>query len=197
MAYWGIAMANGPHVNFPLVPPPMAEAAWQNLQLAKQNADKCTPVEKDLIEALSARYANPQPEDRSGLDRAYANAMRQVWHKYPDDADVGAWFAESMMDLAPWNQWSHEGKANPGTEEIVATLEAVMKLNINHPFANHLYVHAVEASQHPEKAVAAADRLRDLNPALPQNGHIPPPADIPSGQGQKGIDGTPRPTNQP
>src|SRR4051812_10673879 len=149
MAYWGIAYANGPHVNFPLVPPPMAEAAWKNLQLAKQNADKCTPVEKDLIDALSARYANPQPEDRSGLDRAYANAMRQVWHKYPDDADVGAWFAESMMDLAPWNQWSHEGKANPGTEEIVATLEAVMKLNINHPFANHLYVHAVEASQHP------------------------------------------------
>src|SRR5262245_15514120 len=79
MAYWGIAYANGPHVNFPLVPPPMAEAAWKNLQLAKLNADKCTPVEKELIEALSTRYANPQPEDRSPLDKAYADAMRKVW----------------------------------------------------------------------------------------------------------------------
>src|SRR3954453_6560840 len=97
MASWGFGMANGPHVNFPLVPPPNAEAAWKNLQLAKQNAATCTPVEQELIEALSARYANPQPEDRSGLDRAYADAMRKVWQKHPDDPDVGAWFAESMM----------------------------------------------------------------------------------------------------
>jgi len=188
MAYWGIAMANGPHVNFPLVPPPNAEAAWKNLQLAKQNADKCTPVERALIEALSARYANPQPEDRSGLDKAYADAMRKVWQKYPDDADVGAWFAESMMDLSPWNQWTREGKANPGTEEIVATLEAVMKLNVNHPFANHLYIHAMEASQTPEKAVPAADRLRELQPGLAHNVHMPTHIDIRVGQWQKAID---------
>src|ERR1051325_3251517 len=136
MAYWGIAYANGPHVNFPLVPPPMAEAAWKNLQLAKQNAGNCTPVEKDLIDALSTRYANPQPEDRSPLDRAYADAMRKVWKKYPKDPDVGAFFAESMMDLSPWNQWTNDGKPNPGTEEIVATLETVMKMSPNHPFAN-------------------------------------------------------------
>jgi hypothetical protein len=126
MAYWGIATANGPHVNFPLVPPPMAEAAWKNLQLAKQNMGNCTEVEKDLIDAMATRYANPQPEDRSGLDKAYADAMRKAWQKHPDDADVGAFFAESMMDLAPWNQWTHDGAPNPGTEEIVATLEAVM-----------------------------------------------------------------------
>jgi tetratricopeptide (TPR) repeat protein len=188
MAYWGIAYANGPHVNFPLVPPPMAEAAWKNLQLAKQNANKCTPVEKDLIDALSTRYANPQPEDRSTLDKAYADAMRKVWQKYPDDADVGAWFAESMMDLSPWNQWTAEGKANPGTDEIVATLEAVMKLNINHPFANHLYIHAVEASQHPDKAIAPADRLRELQPGLAHNVHMPTHVDIRVGQWQKAID---------
>src|SRR3954470_6438341 len=188
MAYWGIAMANGPHVNFPLVPPPNAEAAWKNLQLAKQNASNCTDVEKDLIEALSTRYANPQPEDRSALDRAYAAAMREVWHKHPDDADVGAWFAESMMDLAPWNQWSHEGTANPGTEEIVATLETVMKMNPNHPFANHLYIHAVEASPHPEKAVAAANRLRNLQPGLAHNVHMPSHIDIRTGNWQKAIE---------
>jgi len=188
MAYWGIAYANGPHVNFPLVPPPAAEAAWKNLQLAKQYADKGTPVEKDLIEALSARYANPQPEDRSGLDKAYADAMRKVWQKHPDDPDVGAWFAESMMDLSPWNQWTKEGSPNPGTEEIVATLEAVMKLSINHPFANHLYIHALEASQHPDKAVPAADRLRELQPALAHNVHMPTHIDIRVGQWQKAVD---------
>src|SRR4051812_48999396 len=192
MAYWGIAYANGPHVNFPLVPPPMAEAAWKNLQLAKQNTDKCTDVEKDLIDALSTRYANPQPgplpEDRSPLDKAYADAMRKVWQKHPDDADVGALFAESMMDLAPWNQWTHDGSPNPGTEEIIATLEAVMKLNINHPFANHLYIHAVEASQHPEKAIAAADRLRELQPGLAHNVHMPTHIDIRVGQWQKAVD---------
>jgi tetratricopeptide (TPR) repeat protein len=188
MAYWGIAYANGPHVNFPLVPPPAAEAAWKNLQLAKQYEGTCTPVEKDLIDALSARYANPQPEDRAPLDKAYADAMRTVWQKHPDDPDVGAWFAESMMDLAPWNQWTKDGSPNPGTEEIIATLEAVMKLNINHPFANHLYIHAMEASQHPDKAIEAADRLRDLQPALAHNVHMPTHIDIRVGQWQKAVD---------
>lgn len=188
MAYWGIAYANGPHVNFPLVPPPMAEAAWKNLQLARQNAGNCTPVEKELIEALSARYANPQPQDRAPLDKAYADAMRKVWQNHPDDPDVGAWFAESLMDLSPWNQWSKDGAANPGTDEIVATLEAVMKLNINHPFANHLYIHAVEASQHPDAAIPAADRLRESQPALAHNVHMPTHIDIRVGQWQKAID---------
>ena len=188
MAYWGIAYANGPHVNFPLVPPPNAEAAWKNLQLARQNAGGCTQTEKDLIEALSTRYANPQPEDRAPLDRAYADAMRKVWQKHPDDADVGAWFAESMMDLSPWNQWTKDGAPNPGTQEIVATLEAVMKLNINHTFANHLYIHALEASQHPERAVAAADRLRESQPGLAHNVHMPTHIDIRVGEWQKAID---------
>jgi tetratricopeptide (TPR) repeat protein len=188
MAHWGIALANGPHINFPMVPPPMAEIAWKELQLAKQNSSNCTQVEKDLIEALSARYANPQPEDRSPLDKAYADAMRKVWQKHPDDQDVGVLFAESMMDLRPWNQWTHEGTAQEGTEEIIATLDAVLKLNINHPFANHLYIHAVEASPHPERAIPAADRLRNLQPGLAHNVHMPSHIDIRTGQWQKAID---------
>ncbi len=188
MTHWGIALAAGPHINYPLVPPPMAELAWKELTLAQQHADKASPVERDLIEALSKRYANPQPEDRTALDHAYADAMREVWKKYPKDQDVGAFFAESMMDLSPWNQWTHEGQPNAGTEEIVATLDAVMKMNVNHPFANHLYIHAVEASPHPEKALPAANRLRTLQPGLAHNVHMPSHIDIRTGNWQKAIE---------
>ncbi len=188
MAHWGIALANGPHINFPMVPPPAAEAAWKELQLAQQNADKASPVEKALIEALGRRYANPQPEDRKPLDEAYAAAMRDVWQQFPDDQDVGALFAEAMMDLRPWNQWTLEGEPNPGTEEIVATLDAVLKLNPNHPFANHLYIHAVEASRNPERADAAADRLRNLQPGLAHNVHMPSHIDIRRGRWQQAIE---------
>ena len=174
MAHWGIALANGPHINFPMVPPPAAAAAWQELGAARAAVQKRgTPVEKALIEALGARYANPQPEDRSGLDQAYAAAMREVWKQYPQDADVGSLFAEAMMDLRPWDQWTPAGVAEPGTEEILATLDAVLKVDLQHPFANHLYIHALEASPHPEKALAAADRLLVLQPGLPHNVHMP------------------------
>ena len=153
MAHWGIALASGPHINYPLVPPPAAELAWNELNLARKYAPNASRVERDLIEALGARYADPQPEDRSALDRAYAEAMRKVWKAHPDDPDVGALFAEAMMDLRPWDQWTPEGQPQPGTDEILATLDAVLKLNINHPLANHLYIHAVEASPNPERAV--------------------------------------------
>jgi tetratricopeptide (TPR) repeat protein len=178
MAHWGIALACGPHINFPVVPPPVAELAWKELGLAKQHAANSSAVEQALIEALRQRYANPQPEDRSPLDLAYANAMRTVWQANPEDPDVGSLFAESMMDLRPWDQWTQEGQPEPGTEEILATLEAVLKLQVNHPFANHLYIHALEASPHPERALAAADRLRDLQPGLAHNVHMPSHIDI-------------------
>lgn len=188
MAHWGVALANGPHINYPLVPPPAAEAAWKALQLALQNAEKAAPVEKALIDALSKRYANPQPADRKPLDEAYAAAMREVWKQYPTDPDVGVLFAEAMMDLSPWNQWTKDGQPNPGTEEIVATLDAVLKLNENHPMANHLYIHAVEASPNPEKADVAADRLRKLQPGLAHNVHMPSHIDIRRGRWQQAIE---------
>jgi tetratricopeptide (TPR) repeat protein len=188
MAHWGIALASGPHINFPMVPPPAAERAWKELQLAQQNADKASPVERALIDALGHRYANPQPEDRKPLDQAYADAMREVWKMYPNDPDVGALFAESMMDLRPWDQWTLEGQPNPGTDEILATLDAVLKLNPKHPFANHLYIHALEASPNPERADAAADRLRTLQPGLAHNVHMPSHIDIRRGRWQKAIE---------
>jgi tetratricopeptide (TPR) repeat protein len=188
MAHWGIALANGPHINFPMVPPPAAEVAWKELQLAQHNAGKASPVEQALIEALSHRYANPQPADRKPLDEAYAAAMREIWKQFPNDPDVGAFFAEAMMDLRPWDQWTLDGQPNPGTDEILATLDAVLKLNPDHPFANHLYIHAVEASRNPERADAAADRLRNLQPGLAHNVHMPSHIDIRRGRWQQAID---------
>jgi tetratricopeptide (TPR) repeat protein len=188
MAHWGIALACGPHINLPLVPPPAAELAWKELALAQENAAHASPVERDLIEALSHRYASPQPEDRAPLDQAYADAMRKVWQAYPNDPDVGVFFAEAMMDLRPWNQWTPEGRPNPGTEEILAALDAVLKLNPKHPFANHLYIHATEASPHPERANAAADRLRKLQPGLAHNVHMPSHIDIRCGRWQEAVD---------
>ena len=187
MAHWGIALACGPHINLPMVPPPAAEMAWKELGLARA-AKHVSEPEHALIEALGKRYANPQPEDRSALDLAYANAMREVWKKYPRDADVGVFFAEAMMDLRPWDQWTPEGQPQPGTDEILATLDAVLKLDLQHPFANHLYVHAAEASTHPERAVPHADRLLNLQPGLAHNVHMPSHIYIRVGRWQDAID---------
>jgi tetratricopeptide (TPR) repeat protein len=187
MAHWGVALACGPHINSMAVSPPAAELAWKELGLAQKTAGKASPVEQALIDALAKRYANSQPEDRSGLDRAYADAMREVWKKYPEDPDVGALFAEAMMNLRPWDQWTPDGKPQPGTDEIIATLDAVLELCPDHPLANHLYIHAIEASPNPERAITAAERLRNLQPGLAHNVHMPSHIDIRTGQWLKAV----------
>lgn len=186
MAWWGVAVANGPHINYPAVPPDHAKAAWEALVKAKA-APNASPVERALIEALAVRYADPQPEDRSPLDRAYADAMRKVRAAYPKDADVGALFAESLMDLSPWNFYEPDGKPLPGTPEILKTLEDVLMTSPNHPLALHLTIHAVELSPHPEKADTAADRLRDLTPGLGHLMHMPSHIDVRLGRWEKAI----------
>lgn len=188
MPYWGIAFANGPHINFPFVPPERAKAAWEALTQAKANAKAGTEVERALIDALSRRYANPQPEDRKPLDQAFADAMRDLWKKHPNDAEVGVFFAESLMDLRPWDLWTLDRKAQPGTPEVVETLEAVMKLSPSHPLALHLYIHAVEASPNPGKADQAAERLRDLTPGLGHLVHMPTHIDIQRGRWQQAVE---------
>ena len=103
MAFWGVAVANGPHINNTVVPEDRAKAAWEALKRAQAAAAGTSPVEQALIEALAKRYALPQPDDRKPLEQAYADAMRRVWRTYPKDADVGALFAESLADLRPWD----------------------------------------------------------------------------------------------
>ncbi len=182
MAWWGIAIANGPHINNPAVDDAHAIAAWRAVTRAQSLASRGSAIERALIRAARARYSNPQPADRKPLDLAYANAMRRVWKENPRDADIGALFAESLMDLRPWDLWTAAGKPQPGTMEIVATLEKVMKLNPDHPLALHLYIHAVEASPNPGKAIAAADRLRHLQPGLGHLVHMPSHIDVRTGR---------------
>ncbi len=187
MAHWGIALACGPHINVPTVPPPMAEQAWGAWQLAQRYVSMAKPADRALIAALGKRYTQQQPDDRSPLDRAYADAMRIAWRENPKDADIGVLFAESMLDLRPWDQWTPEGEAQPGTMEIIATLDAVLALDAQHPFANHLYIHAVEASPRPARAIPAANRLRELQPGLAHCVHMPSHIDIRVGDWHQAI----------
>jgi tetratricopeptide (TPR) repeat protein len=182
MAWWGVAFANGPHINNPIVPEKRAKAAWNALEKAKKAVANGSEVELALVEALSKRYANPQPEDRKPLDEAFAAAMRTVWQVHPRDADVGAFFAESLMDLRPWDLWTADGKMQPGTAEVVATLEKVLERSPNHPLALHLYIHAVDASPNPEKSDDEADRLRELTPGLGHLVHMPSHIDVRRGR---------------
>ncbi len=169
MAWWGIALCNGPHINNVAMPAERSKAAWEALQKAAALASKASPVERDLIEALARRYADPPPADRRPLDEAYAAAMREVWKKYPGDADVGALYAESLMDLRPWDLWTPQGEPRPETPEIIAVLKRVLTLQPRHPGAMHFLIHTVEASPHPEEALPAADGLRGL---VPISGHL-------------------------
>ena len=114
-AWWGIALVNGPHINNPTVDEAHAKVAWDALAEAKKRREGASDVEKALIDALGARYAWPQPADRHPLDEAYAAAMADVFKRFPQDADVATLYAEALMDVRPWNQWTREGQPQPGT----------------------------------------------------------------------------------
>lgn len=160
MAWWGVALANGPHINNPTMSLTQSTAAWEAVTKARSLAQQGTDVEWAMVDALVSRYSRSPEDERQPLDQAYAEAMRTLWRAHPDDADIGVLFAESMMDLRPWDLWTQRGEPQPGTEEILATLEAVRMRDPDHPGANHLYIHTLEASPHPERAIDAADRLR-------------------------------------
>ena len=172
MCFWGEAYALGPNINKPMDPEDNPRA-WQASRAALAAAGGAAPVERALIEALSARYAEQAPADRSGLDRAYADAMRPVAAAYPDDADVQALFAEALMDTMPWNYYAPDGAEKPETREVVATLERALALDPDHPGAIHFYIHAVEPSGAPERAEAPADRLQTLVPGAGHLVHMP------------------------
>lgn len=169
MALWGIAYALGPNFNNMLIDPEQMAKAEQTLQQAKQHADRASDVERQLIDALAARHATPLPDDRTPLNAAYADAMRKVYQQHTDNPLVVTLFAESLMNLQPWLHWSPEGEPGEHTAEIRSVLETGLKHWPKHPALCHFYIHAMEASLTPEKALPYADNLRD---ALPGQGHL-------------------------
>ena len=173
MAQWGIAAALGPNYNLE-ADPEKAEATVAALRKAQQLVKNATPQEQAYVAALSVRYSEDPQADRQQLDRAYADAMRELSAKYPDDLDAAVLAAESLMQLRPWDLWTADGGTPmPGTEEIVARLEAVLARDPSHTGANHYHIHACEASQHPERALPSARRLGDLAPGAGHLVHMP------------------------
>lgn len=169
MPWWGVAYCQGININDPAMTEQRSADAWGALQEARARLDRAGPTERAMIEALGARYAEHPPEDRAPLDKAYAQAMGKVHERFPDDTDIAALYAESLMNLQPWDYWTLDGRPKGRIEEVVAVLEHAMRLDPDHPGVNHFYIHAVEASSDADRAVAAADRLTTL---VPGSGHL-------------------------
>ena len=170
MCWWGIALSLGPNINAPMDPAAGA-AAYEALQKALER-QRISDREQALIQALSTRYAAEPPDDRSALDRAYADAMAEVVRQYPQDLEAATLYAESLMDLSPWQYWSRDGAPGPHTPELLAQLERVIEANPQHPGACHFYIHAIEQTQ-PERAVPCAERLAQLMPGAGHLVHMP------------------------
>ncbi|MCE3261190.1 MAG: hypothetical protein K0R43_269 [Pseudoduganella sp.] len=169
MCHWGEALVLGPNINAPMFPDAVAPA-MAAAERAAALAGHASPVEQALVRAVGRRYAAQPGPDRAPLDLAYAAAMTEAARSFPNDDTVQVLFAEALMDLSPWNYWEAGGASPKGrTAELVDALERVLERNPSHPGAIHYYIHAVEASTHPEKALPHARRLAQQ---IPGAGHI-------------------------
>jgi tetratricopeptide (TPR) repeat protein len=176
ICFWGVSLTVGPNYNLPFLIEERAKVASEALTKAMQVAPQASPVEQALISALAKRYPNVQPLDPATARPvliAYAEAMKAVAIRFPDDLDVQTLYAEAMMNINAWKLWTTDGKPVAGTEDIVATLESVLKRDPEHPGANHYYIHTMEASPFPERALAAAERAKTLMPAAGHLVHMP------------------------
>ena len=167
MAYWGHALVLGPNINASMAPEDEPKAL-ELIQKAVALKNKASRRERDYIDALAMRYTG-KPEDRQKADRGFADAMRAVTGRWPDDLDAKTIFAEALMDLRPWNYWTRDGQPYSETREVTAALEQVLAKNRNHPGALHYWIHLWEPTDTPERAEAEADRLL---PLMPGAGHI-------------------------
>jgi len=181
MPHWGMALALGTNINDP-APAERLAKAYTHLAAAQARAANGSPVEQALIAALSKRYVNTPTGDQAPREQAYSDAMSEVSKAYPDDPDAATLYAESLMNLRPWRLYDAKGTPAPGTETIVATLERVMASHPDHPGANHYYIHAVEASNTPDRATRQAERLETLVPGAGHLVHMPAHIYIRTGQ---------------
>jgi tetratricopeptide (TPR) repeat protein len=172
MAWWGVALAVGPNYNLP-VDTEHEKIAADAVSQAIALSGNAPQVEKDYIQAIAKRFSSSPNPDYHQLDIDYSNAMRELAHKYPDDLDAATLFADSMMNLRPWKLWNADGTPADGTSEIVATLESALRRDPNHIGAMHFYIHAVEASPAPQRALPYADRLAARTPAAGHLVHMP------------------------
>jgi tetratricopeptide (TPR) repeat protein len=172
IAYWGIAEAVGPNYNDPASEDRFKQA-HEAIQKAVDLSGDASDAERGYILAMAKRFPADPKSDRRKAAEGYRDAMREVVKNNPDDLDAATLFAESGMDLHPWGLWHRDGTPEAGTEEIVATLESVIKRDPNHLGALHYYIHAVEASNSPERALAGANRLASLAPAAGHIVHMP------------------------
>lgn len=178
MCYWGEALARGPNINVTakgkaIMMPPERVAAYAAIQKAITLKDTASAVERDYIDALTTRYNGNVESAREPLDLAYAQAMKALSKKYPDDDDAAAIFAEALMSTMPWNYWSDDGSPKKETVLVINALEKIIARTPKHPLALHLYIHAVEASSNPRRAEIAANTLSDLVPASGHLVHMP------------------------
>jgi tetratricopeptide (TPR) repeat protein len=164
MAYWGEAITLGPNLNAPMSAE-NGRLAHAAIAKAATFAAALTPRERALIEAQAARFVAGGEGDRAALNQSYAAAMVKAASQFPDDPDVQTLYADALMNTMPWDYWLKDGQPKPATQEVMATLERVMARTPNHPGAHHYYIHVVEASDHPDRAVASADALGSLMPA--------------------------------
>lgn len=168
MAYWGMALALGPNINME-IPNEQVKRAYDLAQKGVQKSLNGPENEKDYLQALAKRYSIDGNEDAKELAKSYSQEMQKLSQKYPDDPDAAVLYAESILDINPWNQWTSDGKPLEGTLDAVKVLQSVLRKLPEHLGANHYYIHAVEASSHPEIALMSADRLKTL---LPSSGHL-------------------------
>ena len=172
MCHWGIAVALGPNINASM-DSAYEKQAFDEAVAAEALSPGLTESERSYIAAVKRRYSPSAGTKRAGLDSAYASAMRELANRYPGDPDAAALFAESMLDLSPWDNWTPSGDAKPGTQEIIATLERGIAFAPNHPGLCHFYIHTVEASLTPERALPCAERLGALMPGAGHLVHMP------------------------
>ena len=173
LGYWGMALALGPNINMD-VDPQREKQAYDLAKIAAAHNKHASPKERDMIDVLAKRYSEDPGADLKKLSADYAAGMRELHAKYPEDPDIGVLFAESLMDLHPWKLWTHSGEpANDDTLEIVKVLESVLAAHPGHMGANHYYIHAVEGSPSPQRALPSARRLTSLAPAAGHLVHMP------------------------
>ncbi|MBS0165417.1 MAG: hypothetical protein JSR29_05010 [Nitrospira sp.] len=171
MCYWGIALSYGPNINAPM-DAASGRLAYAAIRQASQHTTTVSDREQALIQALATRYTAELTSDRSELDAAYSRAMAKVAQRFANDPEAKTLYAESLMDLSPWDYWTADGKPKPNTTTLLSKLEEVLAAQPDHPGANHFYIHAVEAVQ-PERALAAAERLANLMPGAGHLVHMP------------------------